>query len=178
MEEDVGRWKKDEKSATTVRDAERADFTATATDYSESIDAVAGAINVLKKQAQDKAQAALIQVSGTLLRGPHILTMSLIKCPVCFDVLQEYSSPLRIVSSSLSKGRAVRTATVLLGAGTAGHCTRFSCKCPVSCGIPAGISHLCVRIATKSIVLVMLHLISTIFLICLFAIPGSALGGF
>merc|ERR1719454_2821639 len=40
LEEDVGRWKKDEKSATTVRDAERADFTATVTDYTESIDAV------------------------------------------------------------------------------------------------------------------------------------------
>jgi len=67
LEEDVGRWKKDEKSATTVRDAERADFTATATDYSESIDAVAGAINVLKKQTQDKAQAALIQVRSLRL---------------------------------------------------------------------------------------------------------------
>merc|ERR1719197_364755 len=49
LEEDVGRWKKDQKSATTVRDAERADFTATVTDYSESIDAVSGAIAVLKK---------------------------------------------------------------------------------------------------------------------------------
>merc|ERR1719197_66732 len=38
LEEDLGRWKKDQKSATTVRDAERADFTATSTDYSESID--------------------------------------------------------------------------------------------------------------------------------------------
>merc|ERR1719162_2750231 len=67
LEEDVGRWKKDKASATTVRDAERADFTATATDYSESIDAVAGAINVLRKQTQDKAQAALIQVRSLKL---------------------------------------------------------------------------------------------------------------
>merc|ERR1719169_394405 len=52
LEEDVGRWKTDEKSATTVRNAERADFQATNQDYSESIDAVAGAISVLKKQAQ------------------------------------------------------------------------------------------------------------------------------
>merc|ERR1719456_1372438 len=63
LEEDVGRWKKDQKSATTVRDAERADFTATVTDYSESIDAVSGAINVLKKQSHDRAQADLIQTS-------------------------------------------------------------------------------------------------------------------
>merc|ERR1719199_1653643 len=65
LEEDVGRWKKDEKSASTVREAERADFTATVTDYTESIDAVTGAINVLKKQTHDRAQAAasLIQVS-------------------------------------------------------------------------------------------------------------------
>jgi len=61
LEEDVGRWKKDEKSATTVRDAERADFTATVTDYTESIDAVSQAISVLKKQAYDRKQAALIQ---------------------------------------------------------------------------------------------------------------------
>jgi hypothetical protein len=69
LEEDVGRWKKDEKSAATVREAERADFTATVTDYTESIDAVTGAINVLKKQAQDKAQAALIQSSLLQVRS-------------------------------------------------------------------------------------------------------------
>jgi len=69
LEEDVGRWQKDKKSATTVRDAERADFTATVTDYSESIDAVAGAINILKKQARDKGQAALIQSSLIQVRG-------------------------------------------------------------------------------------------------------------
>jgi uncharacterized protein YoxC len=67
LEEDVGRWNKDKASATTVRDAERADFTATVTDYTESIDAVAGAINVLKKQTADKAQAALIQVRSLRL---------------------------------------------------------------------------------------------------------------
>jgi len=63
LEEDVGRWNKDQKSATTVRDAERVDFTATVTDYSESIDAVAGAINVLRKQTADSKQAALVQTS-------------------------------------------------------------------------------------------------------------------
>merc|ERR1719409_2107870 len=67
LEEDVGRWKKDEKSATTVRDAERADYTATVTDYTESIDAVSGAINVLKKQSHDRTQAALIQVRALKL---------------------------------------------------------------------------------------------------------------
>merc|ERR1719359_1707916 len=69
LEEDVGRWKKDQKSATTVRDAERADFTATVTDYTESIDAVSGAIAVLKKQAHDRSQAdaALIQVRSLKL---------------------------------------------------------------------------------------------------------------
>jgi len=64
LQEDVGRWKKDSKSASTVREAERADFTATVTDYTESIDAVAGAINILKKQSRDTAQAgALLQVT-------------------------------------------------------------------------------------------------------------------
>merc|ERR1719159_1640274 len=64
LEEDVGRWNKDKASATAVRDKEKADFTATVTDYTESIDAVEGAISVLKKQAFDRKQAAasLIQV--------------------------------------------------------------------------------------------------------------------
>jgi hypothetical protein len=64
LEEDVGRWKKDEVSATTVRDAERADFTATVYDYSESISALEQAIQVLKKQDYDRKQAesALLQV--------------------------------------------------------------------------------------------------------------------
>merc|ERR1719261_1651477 len=67
LEEDVGRWKKDQKSASTVREAERADFTATVTDYTESIDAVSGAIAVLKKQAHDRKQADLIQVRSLRL---------------------------------------------------------------------------------------------------------------
>ena len=36
LEEDVGRFEKDITSARTVREAERADFTATVGDYSES----------------------------------------------------------------------------------------------------------------------------------------------
>jgi len=70
LEEDVGRWQKDKVSAKTVRDAERADYTATVTDYTESIDAVAGAIRVLKAQTADKAQA-LIQVSSLKLVPAH-----------------------------------------------------------------------------------------------------------
>merc|ERR1719506_3464958 len=48
---------------------ERADFTATVTDYSESIDAVAGTINVLSKSAHDAKQAegALLQVHSLKL---------------------------------------------------------------------------------------------------------------
>jgi len=73
LEEDNGRWKKDQKAATTVRDAERVDFTATVTDYSESIDAVAGAINVLKKRTQDSKQAALVQTSLMQVRGLNLV---------------------------------------------------------------------------------------------------------
>jgi len=61
LEEDVGRWKTDQKSATDVRTMEEADYTATLTDYSESIDAIAGAIEVLKKQAYNRNQAELVQ---------------------------------------------------------------------------------------------------------------------
>jgi len=61
LEEDVGRWKSDQKAATAVRNQEEADYTATLTDYSESIDAIAGAIEVLKKQAYNRNQAELVQ---------------------------------------------------------------------------------------------------------------------
>lgn len=61
LEEDVGRWKADQKSASAVRAMEEADYTATLTDYSESIEAIAGAIAVLKKQAYNRNQAELVQ---------------------------------------------------------------------------------------------------------------------
>jgi len=61
LEEDVGRWKADQKAATDVRTKEETDYTATLTDYSESIDAIAGAIGVLKKQAYNRNQAELVQ---------------------------------------------------------------------------------------------------------------------
>jgi len=71
LDEDIGRWKKDQTSATTIREKEKADFTATLQDYSESIDALERAINVIKKSSGDKPQAAffqsLLQVSSLRL---------------------------------------------------------------------------------------------------------------
>jgi len=61
LEEDVGRWNADKKSAADVRGKEKSDYTATAGDYSESIDALGEAIATLKKQTHDRAQADLIQ---------------------------------------------------------------------------------------------------------------------
>jgi len=64
LDADVGRWTKDKASAADVRDKEAVDFKATVLDYTESIDAIAGAIQVLKKQSSPTAQAeALIQVT-------------------------------------------------------------------------------------------------------------------
>jgi len=63
LEEDIGRWKQDQAAASAVRSNENIDFKATVLDYTESIDAVAGAMVVLKKQSGATAQAAaLIQV--------------------------------------------------------------------------------------------------------------------
>jgi len=61
LEEDVGRWQKDQKSASAVRASEKADYTATAADYSESADALTGAIATLKKQDADRPQSALLE---------------------------------------------------------------------------------------------------------------------
>jgi uncharacterized protein YoxC len=66
LDEDVARWNKDKKSASTVRDAEKADFTATNQDYTESINAVGQALTTLQNQDSDKKQAfvqeSLLQV--------------------------------------------------------------------------------------------------------------------
>merc|ERR1719272_316314 len=71
LDTDNGRWKKDQTSATGIREKEKADFTATLQDYSESIDALERAINVIKKQSADKPQAeffqSLLQVSALRL---------------------------------------------------------------------------------------------------------------
>jgi len=66
---DVARWEKDKKSITAVRDKEAADYKATATDYAESLDAIDGAITVLRKQAfsRPQAEAALVQLQGLRL---------------------------------------------------------------------------------------------------------------
>jgi len=62
LDEDVGRWQKDTKSATEVRDQERADYKATSADYLESLDALDGALATLKKRAANIPQAEFAQV--------------------------------------------------------------------------------------------------------------------
>jgi len=61
-DEDISVWEGDIKAATKVREIEKADYDATHTDYSESVDALERAIAVLKKQAHDRKQASLIQL--------------------------------------------------------------------------------------------------------------------
>merc|ERR1719331_1285375 len=60
---DISVWEGDKKAATEVREIENADYMKTHKDYSESVDALERAINVLKKQAYDRAQEALVQVN-------------------------------------------------------------------------------------------------------------------
>jgi len=72
LDEDVGRWESDQKSATDVRTKEEADYTATLTDYSESLDALDGAIEVLKKQAYSRNQAELVQAFLQVTRQKRI----------------------------------------------------------------------------------------------------------
>merc|ERR1719482_2070065 len=63
-EEDIAVWNGDMKAATKVREIEKTDYDETHKDYSESIDALERAIAVLKKQAYDRKQASLAQVSA------------------------------------------------------------------------------------------------------------------
>merc|ERR1719262_1906227 len=57
-DEDIAVWTGDMKAAENVRAIEKTDYDATHKDLSESVDALGRAIDVLKKQAYDRAQAA------------------------------------------------------------------------------------------------------------------------
>jgi cell division septum initiation protein DivIVA len=63
---DIATWEGDKAAASKVREIEAADYATTHQDYSESIDALGRAIDVLKKQNFDRKQAAemLIQLSA------------------------------------------------------------------------------------------------------------------
>jgi len=64
-EEDIAVWGGDIKAATKVREIEKADYDALHKDYSESVDALERAIEILKKQSHDRKQAAsLVQLKN------------------------------------------------------------------------------------------------------------------
>jgi len=63
-DEDISVWTGDSKAATKVREIEKSDYGAMHKDYSESVDALQRAIVVLKKQAYDRKQTSLAQVSS------------------------------------------------------------------------------------------------------------------
>ena len=63
-DEDIAVWTGDKKAATKVRQLEKADYDAMHKDYSESVSALERAIAVLKKQAHDRTQTAMVQVSN------------------------------------------------------------------------------------------------------------------
>merc|ERR1719379_2254707 len=75
LDEDISVWGGDMKAATKVRETEKADYDATHTDYTESIDAIAMAINYLNKQAADRKQADLIQLDKLLskVKGSELI---------------------------------------------------------------------------------------------------------
>merc|ERR1719428_2294737 len=75
LDEDISVWGGDMKAATKVRETEKADYDATHTDYTESIDAIAMAINYLNKQTADRKQADLIQIGKLLskVKGSELI---------------------------------------------------------------------------------------------------------
>jgi len=100
LDVDNGRWKKDQTSATLIREKERADFQATLLDYSESLDALERAINVLKQQSADKAQIrdpnAMVQESLLQVGRLRLLPSTTKRAIVSFlqqDPSATYSAP-------------------------------------------------------------------------------------
>jgi len=90
LQEDVGRWEKDTKSATDVREREAADYRATSADYAESLEALDGALATLKRRAHKTPQAELAQV---LLQVNKIRSLS--------------ASSKRVISTALKQQRFV-----------------------------------------------------------------------
>jgi len=60
-DEDIATWKNDIKAGTGVRAIEKADYDANHKDYTESIDALERAIEVLKKSSRGQAGASFVQ---------------------------------------------------------------------------------------------------------------------
>jgi prefoldin subunit 5 len=64
-EADISTWNGDSKASSNVRTIEKADYDATHKDYSESVDALQRAVQILKKQAYDRKQkSSLVEVSS------------------------------------------------------------------------------------------------------------------
>eukprot|EP00933_Yihiella_yeosuensis_P083165 TRINITY_DN9731_c0_g1_i1.p1 TRINITY_DN9731_c0_g1~~TRINITY_DN9731_c0_g1_i1.p1 ORF type:complete len:678 (+),score=256.18 TRINITY_DN9731_c0_g1_i1:90-2123(+) len=67
IQKDVEKAAAEQEKATKVRNDERAAYKVTLKDYSESIDALGRALDVLKKQDYDRKQAAFIQLKSLKL---------------------------------------------------------------------------------------------------------------
>merc|ERR1719428_2048241 len=70
-EEDISEWNGDLKAAKKVRQNERADYDKTHKDYSESVDALERAIEVIKKQSGDIAQFTQVEALKSLDSVPQ-----------------------------------------------------------------------------------------------------------
>jgi len=70
-ENDITGWATDKKDATNVRDTERGTYLETHRDYQESIDALSGAINMLKKQDFDRPATSFLQKVSAFGKTPE-----------------------------------------------------------------------------------------------------------
>merc|ERR1719377_392519 len=68
IDNQIAQFRKEMKAATEIRESEKADYQTTHTDYSESVDAVSRAVNVLKKQSYDRTQAMMFVQKVTALK--------------------------------------------------------------------------------------------------------------
>merc|ERR1719446_611331 len=72
LDEDVGRWKKDDKACVDVRSKENVDFKSTNMDYTESLAALDQAIGIVKKQAYNRQQASTEQSLLQIQSSTHL----------------------------------------------------------------------------------------------------------
>jgi outer membrane murein-binding lipoprotein Lpp len=72
LDEDVGRWQKDDKATVDIRSKESVDFKSTSLDYTESLSALDEAIGIMKKQAYNRQQGSFVQSLLQIQSSQHL----------------------------------------------------------------------------------------------------------
>merc|ERR1719217_930588 len=107
LEEDVARWQTDKKSATDVREKEKADYGATHADYVDVVDALQRAIQVLKSNPTKIAQTEVLLQASALTSLKRLTTAARVPAEARRTItafLQQTQDPMLLRSGPEAHG--------------------------------------------------------------------------